>query len=101
MTAGRSSVGGELTAGADRAVSIGDRVSVRWPGAGAAESYRLLDPRYAEAQEAVISPASPLGLALVGQRVGSYVTYVANGTPLCVVVDDVIDMREIGRSSAG
>src|SRR5581483_8089572 len=68
------------------AVLVGDRVQVR-VGHGRVESFLVVHPLEAALDDTSVSTASPLGRAIVGNRVGADVQVRApNGTYRCKIL---------------
>jgi len=60
-------------------VALGSRVTVLEGGAGETETFRIVGPAEADPSGGKVSNESPLGRALLGQRVGATVTVEAPG----------------------
>lgn len=58
-------------------VALGSRVAVVEQGFEEAETYRIVGPAEADPTKGYVSNESPLGMALLGRRVGDAVTVVA------------------------
>ena len=58
-------------------VALGNRVTVLEDGAGETETFRIVGPAEADPGGGKVSNESPLGRALLGQRVGATVTVEA------------------------
>jgi len=58
-------------------VTLGNRVTVLEGGAGETETFRIVGPAEADPSGGKVSNESPLGRALLGQRVGATVTVEA------------------------
>jgi transcription elongation factor GreA len=76
------------TEGSDN-VAAGSVVALRYEGDDEADRYLVGSIEERRADVAVVSPASPLGRALLGHRKGDTVTYQAPGGELKVEIVDI------------
>jgi len=76
------------TEGSD-SVAAGSVVALRYEGDDQADRYLVGSIEERRADVAVVSPASPLGRALLGHRKGDTVTYQAPGGELKVEIVDI------------
>jgi transcription elongation factor GreA len=70
-------------------VSTGSVVALRYEGDDEVERYLLGSIEERRDDVSVISPASPLGQALMGRRAGDRVEYEAPRGPMCVEIVEV------------
>ncbi|MAU13081.1 MAG: transcription elongation factor GreA [Anaerolineaceae bacterium] len=75
--------------GATDTIQIGSKVTVTERGTKETEDYRLVGPAEANPRQGKISIESPLGQALVGQKVGDKVTISAPDGDLTFVIKSI------------
>lgn len=75
--------------GATDTIQIGSKVTVMERGTKETEDYRLVGPAEANPRQGKISIESPLGQALVGQKVGDKVTISAPDGDLTFVIKSI------------
>jgi transcription elongation factor GreA len=77
--------------GPSEEVATGVKVSIRYVGEDEVERYLVGSIEERDAGTPVISPGSPLGLALMGKKAGATVTYEAPSGPQTVEIVSVGD----------
>jgi transcription elongation factor GreA len=78
-----------LAAARDGEVEVGERVTVLDLTTGAVSDYRIVRSAALDPNEGEISPASPLGSALVGRHVGDVVEIAARGRSVRLEVVEI------------